>query len=318
MRKSLWLLLVVVSLLLSACGGGAPAAQQAPQAKAPIFMLALPRIVVDIDAAGNPSILGLKVADVAALTGQDFSGLRMDKPTVDRLVAAGIQNIEVRQSGNGMEWLVDGKLMPYLGWDDASLAAAGKLAALADVQNWQTIVQLLPVVRRVGVDLALKLPRPAGVAEIPLGTTGRTSGATTEAKQPPTAVVRAEVKYDQGGVPSILGVSAADLAGMGINLPAGLSPDMVKKLQANNIQSLEISTKPNGLTLYTNGQPLPYLAWDQETLNNLIAVYLQIDKTNPLQPLLKDSGPFIRNADIGILIHFPVAQGQTPIPVKMH
>jgi hypothetical protein len=318
MRKSLSLLLVVVSLLLAACGGAAVPAGQAPQAKAPIFMLALPRVVVNFDAAGNPSILGLNVADVAALTGQDLSGLTLDKATVERLVAANVQNIEVRQSGNGIEWLVDGKLMPYIGWSDASLAEAGQMAALANVQNWQTIVRLLPIVRRLGLDVAFEFPLAAGAAPIPLGTTGRVPGATpAPAQQQPSAIIRADVTYDQNGVPTIFGISAADLAGMGLALPAGLSPDMMQKLAAQNIQSLEISTKPTGLTLYVNNNALPNLVWDEETLQNLIDFYLRMSQANPFDPAIKQAAPFIRNADIGILIHFPVPAGQTPIPVKM-
>ncbi len=39
---------------------------------------------------------------------------------------------------------------------------------------------------------------------------------------------------------------------------------------------------------------------------------------NQLLPLLEQVVPYLDRADVGIMIHFPIAAGQEPIPAKMH
>ena len=316
MRKTPWVLMVIVALLLVACGGAVQPSAPAQTQSGETFMLALPRIVIDIDENGSPSILGIKLADIGSLTGQDLSGVRLDKAYVDQLMAAGIQYVEVRLTGDGVELLANGMLLPHISWTDQSLDTATNLAALANVQNLQTIRNLLPVVRRLGLDVAVRFPRAAGVAEIPLGPAQASPAPAATTGQPASVVARLEVKYDQNGVPAILGISASDLAALGINVPLALSPSAVQMFQAQNIQNVEIATKPDGLFVFVNGNPLPNLTWNEEMLNNLVTLYTQYDPSTPFAEVLKGAGPFLQNADIAILMHFPLAPGAEAIPAK--
>src|SRR5450756_259476 len=80
----------------------------------------------------------------------------------------GIQHIEGRQTGAGLEFLVNGKLMPHVGWTDDSLAEAGRVAAVFNVSGAPTLVKVLPIIRRLGVDVAIRFPKVTGAADIPL------------------------------------------------------------------------------------------------------------------------------------------------------
>ncbi len=315
MRKSLWTLLLVASVLMAACG----AAQPPPVAQGGGgFVLSLPRVEVSLNQNGEPSLLGIKLADVGSLVGQDLSGLALDKSTLDTLVGAGVQHIEARQTGAGLEFLVNSKLMPHVGWTDASLAEAGRVAEVFDVPSAPVLVKALPIIRRLGLDVLIRLPKAPGAADIPLAPVGGAVPITAGTAISPTAILRGEITYNDAGVPSMLGVSGSDLAALGIGVPGELSPDLIQKLQAADIQSLELRTKPSGLTVYANNQPLPDLQWNEQMLTNAADLYTQFNPNKPITDLVKMAPPFVHGADIDILVHLPKAPDKPAIPAQMH
>ncbi|PKO21096.1 MAG: hypothetical protein CVU38_16540 [Chloroflexi bacterium HGW-Chloroflexi-1] len=281
-------------------------------------MIALPRIVIDFDEIGNPSVLGLKMADAGRLLGQDLSGLRLNKYYVDWMTAANVQHIELRQTGNGIALLANGKLMPHVAWNDASLQQATEFAGLFDVQGTDMIKKFMPIVRRLGLDIILRFPKRADVEEIPLATDEVAMAAAAPEDVPASAVIRFEVKYDDRGIPSILGISAQDLLAMGINLSIALPQDSIRTMQSHNVQHLELRGKTDGLFVYVNGNPLPNLVWDNDLLSGAADLYAQMNPSSPYIELAKLLLPSIDNADIAILVHFPLAAGATPIPAQMH
>jgi hypothetical protein len=319
MRKTLWISMLVLTVVLSACGGASqPNVPPAASGSTP-FIFALPRVVIDLDESGNPSVFGLKVADLSPLIGPGAANPILDKATIDKLVAGGVQNIEVRQAGNALELAVNGKLMPHVGWDDQSLATAGKLAPLAGISaaNADTIVKLLPAIRRLGLDVVLNLPRPAGVAAIP-PLQGPSPAITSTAPLSPTAILRADIQFDEQGRPSTLGVTPAELAAMGIPINSVISPQTIAELQASGIQHLEIRTKPSGLTVYANNQALPNLTYNQPLLGNAIDLYSKLTPNTPFAPLLGSVPAFVDGADIDVVVHLPKVAGQQDIPVQLH
>jgi hypothetical protein len=319
MKKSVWVVLVIVTLLLAACG---PAMQPAtgPQTDTgEVFMVALPRLQVDFDKDGNPGVVGLKLSDLSKFTGMNFAGFQLNKFYIDWMTAANVQHIELRQTGNGVVLFVNGKPLPNIAWTDASLQSAGDFAGLFNVQNTDMIRKFLPIVRRLGLDLVLTFPRGADVAEIPLADPNLVvKTVAAPSNTPASAIVQFEVKYDENGVPGILGISAADLAAMGVNAPLALNPAYVKLLKDNNIQTMELRGKSDGLFVYVNGNPLPNIAWDDAFLANSADLYAQMNPSSPYIDVVKTVVPLINKADIGVMVHFPVAAGQKPIAAKMH
>lgn len=319
MKKSVWVVLVIVTLLLAACGPAMQPASGPETDTGEVFMVALPRLQVDFDKDGNPGVVGLKLSDLSKYTGMNFAGFQLNKFYIDWMSAANVQHIELRQTGNGIVLFANGKPLPNVAWSDASLQAAGDFAGLFNVQNTQMIRKFLPIVRRLGLDLVLTFPRSEGVAEIPLADPNLVvKTVASPSNTPASAVVQFEVKYDENGVPGILGISAADLAAMGMNAPLALHPAYVKLLEDNNIQTMELRGKSDGLFIYVNGNPLPNIAWDDAFLTNSADLYAQMNPSSPYIDVVKTVVPMINKADIGVMVHFPLAAGQKPIAAKMH
>jgi len=282
-----------------------------------VFTIALPRIQVGFDDQGSPNLAGVDMATLASLTGFDARNLRLNKFYIDWMKNAGIQHIELRQGGDGVYVFVNGKPMPYLAWSDASLQRVTDLATLLNVPNTDGLKKFLPIVRRLGLDMVLTFPHSG--ADIPLADPNAIKNiAVKPSGAAPSAVAQFELKYDQNGTPAVLGITPYDLASMGINLGAtNLSPAAIAMLQKNNIQSLELRSKDDGVYVFVNGQPLPNIAWDDSLLNNVSQVYGQMnDQNQMIVKTIQQLLPLVNKADMGILIHFPVAPGKASIPVK--
>jgi hypothetical protein len=325
MRKSVWVVLTIVVLVLAACGPAMQPAASPQTDSGEVFTVALPQIQVDFDQNGNPSVLGIDATKLQSY-GVNLPVTGIGPAAAAQMTKNNIQNIELRQTGNGVVVFVNGKALPYLAWTDASLQQLTDLTGLlgAGSPNSQVlnlVKKLLPIVRRVGLDLVMTFPKADAAQAIPLANPNDVVKAVAApATGPASAVVQFEIKYDENGVPSILGISAADLAAMGLNAPLALAPSALKSLQANNIQNMELRSKGDGVYVYVNGNPLPNIAWDKQLLGNAVDLWLQmnpgVSQYVPVD-LVKQVAPSIANADLSVLVHFPVATGQTPIVAKM-
>ena len=320
LRKS-WVLFFILVLLLAGCGKAVepPAPSTTPSGE--VFQIALPRIVVDVDSAGNPSVMGLSPAVLKRL-GVDVSAMQVPQATVDQMTKANLQHIEVASVGDRIVMMVNGKPLPQLGWDQASLPRILDLAEtlkVADPQTMALIKRVLPLVTRLGLDLVLRFPTQSGAAEIPLAETGAAKKiALSPTTDPASLIAKFEVKFDADGVPGIMGISGKDLAALGMGSLGGLSPEMVANLQSSNIQNMELRMKPDGLHIYVNGDPLPTVIWDTKLLANAVDTFGQISPDSPILPVIKLFLPYLDRADVGILLHFPPAAGKDVIPAKMH
>ena len=100
------------------------------------------------------------------MIGQDLSGLGLNNiyiapgiKLIDSLMAANVQTIELRQTGDGVAVLVNGKPLPHIAWTDESLKQMTDVAAMFNVQGLDLLKKVLPIVRRLGVNVVLRLPR---------------------------------------------------------------------------------------------------------------------------------------------------------------
>ena len=319
MRKTVLVLLTIAGLILAGCGP-AVMPQNTQTDSGEQFVVALPQMVIDFDAAGNPSIMGMNLIDAGKMVGQDLSGLGLSNvyvtpeiKLIDSLMAANVQNIELRQTGDGVAILVNGKPLPHVAWTDASLSQATDLAAMFNVQGLDLIKKVLPIVRRLGVNVVLRLPAAAGAVVIPLTDPNVPIPAPKPDDAPDSVVAKMEVKYDGQGVPSIMGISARDLQAMGLNMPLALAPSVIESLKANNVQSMELASKPDGIFVYANGVALPNLSWDNTMLLNAADLYGQMNPTSPYVAAIKQFLPAINNLNIDLKLHFPLAEGAVPI-----
>lgn len=318
MVRKLWAVLLVSLLVLAACGGQpveVPGGERG--AGGQILQIALPRLVVDVDAQGNPSILGISPALLGAV-GVDVSGFRLPQATVSQMIEAGIQHLEVVSAGDRLLLFADAKPLPYLTWDAASLNRAIDFAGAFNVENATTLRRIVPIITRLGLDVVLRFPRDPGVAEIPMTEASTVRSITpVVTTEPVSAIVKFEVTYNEQGRAGLMGMSPDDVTALGLGV-GQLAPATLGNLQRNNIQHVEVRTKPDGAYIYVNNELLPTLTWDTRTLANLVELYMRIAGDSGLAPLIEALAPYLDRADIGILVHFPVAAGQTPIKAEMH
>ncbi|MEZ4861623.1 MAG: hypothetical protein R3C14_09960 [Caldilineaceae bacterium] len=119
---------------------------------------------------------------------------------------------------------------------------------------------------------------------------------------------------DADGNASMGGVAVGDLgAALGVPLDSvKLDPSQVQTLVDNNIQHIQISTSPTGLTILVNGQAIPSLQWDSASLAS--ADELLANMNNESLAVLQDILPKISDLGIGVTLRFPLQQGAEPIP----
>ena len=81
---------------------------------------------------------------------------------------------------------------------------------------------------------------------------------------------RLRVAFDEQGDPSVLGLSLSSVerflrSDLGLlRLPA----EQVQQFMQWNIQHIELAVAADGLFIFMNNKPLPYLAWNAQTLAN--------------------------------------------------
>jgi hypothetical protein len=318
--KKLWLIVPIVILMVfvAGCQKATEPKTEAKTKTGELFMIALPRLELKIDSEGNPSVLGVSPAALKAV-GLDLGGLTFPKETVQKMTDAGIQHIELSFVGDGLGILVNGQPVPQLGWSGESLQSAIDLAGVLGLQNAGLYSKLVPIANRLGLDLVLRFPTQPGAAEIPLAEPGAAGNVTlAPTSDPASAIVKMELKYDENGKPTVMGLGAEDMTALGMSMPGTLPPETIAKLQAGNIQNLELRTKPDGMYIYVNGSPLPNLVWDRNMLTYVAKLYGQADPKNPLLEVVNAVLPNLDRLDIGILMHFPPAAGAEAIPAQMH
>lgn len=324
MRRFVLVVLVLSGLVLASCGPAVvPAA--APQTESgETFLVALPRIVITFDDQGNPGLEGVPIEQIARSVGYplDLSQYRINEYYPAWMKAANIQHVELRQTGDGLALLVNGALMPSLSFQQDGLQRISDVAPLLGANGpavGQLVQKFAPLVQRLGLSIVLKFPKQDGAADIAYGPADIKLADLKPAATDPSAIVKFEIRYDDQGVPSILGISARDLQAVGINAPVAMDSSVLSQLQTNNVQHIQISTRSNGLFMYVNGNPLPAVAWDGQSLNNAIQVWQQMNPGVDKQQvdLVKTFVPMLGQTDATVLIHFPLGAGQTAIPVKM-
>jgi hypothetical protein len=315
-------LLVVLGLLLAACGPAVIPANAPTLESGETFVVGLPPLVVTFDDAGKPGVEGVPIEAIASSLGMPVQLPALDPYYVNWMKNANIQHVELRQTGQGLALLVNGMMMPHLVWKNGELQAAGEMARLVGGPQGAAVADMLqklaPILQRLGLSVVVKFPVAEGAEAIPMAGDDVVMAEPATPDGPPIAVAQFEVKYDDQGVPSIMGISAQDLAALGINAPLALAPAAIQQAQANNIQNLEVRSKGDGLYAYVNGVQLPALAWDEQMLSDAVDVYGRMNNIPPTYlDVIKQFLPMLSRTDVAVMVHLPIAEGQEAIPAKM-
>lgn len=163
----------------------------------------------------------------------------------------------------------------------------------------------LSLLLTVTLALAACAPRTGG------GTTAAAGGDQELLVDLPALVV----DFDADGKATLGGVPVADLNPSLAALDTLIGPDTVALFTENNIQHIQLSTTPTGVDILVNGQAIPSVGWDGESLagaQQLLAL-LGNDGLAMVQSLL----PQIANIGIGVTLRFPPSQGADLLPLTV-
>ncbi len=271
---------LIASLMLSACGGGTSGST----------WFNLPAIPIQIQLDGSATALGFNIGPV------------LPPATLQQLQAAKVQNLTVRIGYNGIHVYANGADLPYISWDADSVATLQELIQkMPNVPNASTIANLLPWLRRVGLGVNLSLPPGQGEAAANAASwRGETTVATEQAPATPTIgpFQLGSIAFDKSG-----GLNIGSVPGSALGLPANLlDANTLGLLQSIGLDKLQIKTEPNGIKLSLNDKPLPSIAYDSKSLEQvkpLVGAFAPA-----MAPLLDNLLPKLQGAALDLAVSF--------------
>ena len=288
MTKARWLLLpILLMLMLSGCAPRIFGGDTAAAAEAGGMVLDLPAIVLDVDGTGAVSSEHIPVDLIPGL-----GGFSLPEDIVAAFVNNGNQYLQIETHPNGLVLFLDGK--PFFGsvfYDDDVLAglapalealtgppdAEDEAAADAEEADEPDLVEsMLPVLRNVGMGVTLRFPLGEGAArrDVPniRGYKRKTAADMARIKREEQSLRVNQVPI-QVAPDGSLSTSNFLVSIMLSQLPpgVGLPESALEGLSERGITSLTLATRPVGLTVGINGNPLPTMLWDSGELDNVLA-----------------------------------------------
>lgn len=295
-RLPILLVLLIAAVIVAACsgGGGAGGREQT--------WFNLPAVPLDVNADGTLSLYGIGLPVGAVLQPE----------MVQQLQAANVQQLQVRVGANGVFIYVNGQALPYVAWDSQSAENLSQVLSAANVSTMGLNVNQL---RTVGLGVNLNIPPAEGqpVLNVP-----RWSGETVIPPAAPAAenTLALGLSFNEQGQPSALGLPADTLASIAGGALPTLDANTLALITALGWDTLSVQTTPGGITMVANGdQPLPYLAFDAESLQRGIDVATPFLATsNPsLVPLLQQVATMLPSQNLDITVGF----NGTEVPTQL-
>ena len=123
------------------------------------------------------------------------------------------------------------------------------------------------------------------------------------------------ITYNSAGEPSLGDTPLGDLQALAPAALLGqltLDPATIERLTAAGIQHIQVSNTPTGIRILVDGQALPTLVWDANSLDTLIGLLEPIEPSAvaSLGSLLDT----ITNLGIGLVVRLPAPGGRTGNP----
>ncbi|MCC6454438.1 MAG: hypothetical protein IT328_05805 [Caldilineaceae bacterium] len=100
----------------------------------------------------------------------------------------------------------------------------------------------------------------------------------------------------------------------GLNVGYFPQPALIQQLQAANVQQLEIRIGYNGIHVLANGQDLPYIKWDEASVQTLQGILPQLPNV-PNANMIASALPWLRTIGLGVVLDMPLAQGQSELDI---
>jgi len=314
--------LLILALLLTACESSSPDAESASED----FAISLPRVVLDVDSDGNPSVGGFGTETLKTLTmgGVDYTWMRMEPTLVRRLSDMDLQHVEAVYRDDGIYLFVNGEPLPFVKWDQAALDNTATVVSTfggLDPQFTEVLKMIIPFAQQVGVDMAVRFPVVQGREIMPMRdmTQELLPVEAMKEKTPSALQLRIEVFYDENGKPFVPGASfiLENLLGVDTSQLA-LPPETIARMMQTGVQHIAVRTQEDGIQFFVNGEPLPQLAWGEDQLGlvaDLIGQLYLGGQTEGMQQVLEAILPALSQMDFELVLRVPVAEGAELIPL---
>jgi hypothetical protein len=205
-----------------------------------------------------------------------LAGPLLDPNTLNTLQSLGLDQLQVTTNPNGINLAMNGQPLPGIAYDSQRLAAVQPIVGALAPAVAPTLETVLPTIQSTQIDASVSFNGPtAEPAAIELGAV--------------------PVKLNTDGTLNAFGVAVP-----GVTLPA----DLMQKLQAAGVQTLNVDVGQEGLFLAANGQTLPTITWTPETLATLGTVVAPLTGMSPelitnALNLINQSGGLQANIAVG-------------------
>lgn len=271
-------------MILGACGGSGAGST----------WFNLPSVPVKVQADGTAKVFGFNIG--AILTADQISQLQ----------ASNIQQLNVRVGHNGVHFYANGEDLPYIAWNDDSVATLQEiLPKLSSVPNGGQIASGLTWARRIGLGAAINLPVGPGQSALDIP---RWSGETTFTPETPSEVtigpfdIAGLAVNPADGTLSIDGIPLAQLeSALGMNFGAVVPANILSILDEIDAETVTVATNPNGIDLGLNGKPLPSLAYDSASLSRVLVLIDPLVTDPALAAQLNDLVPKLPGAQLNVV-----------------
>ncbi len=293
----LLVIVLIVSLVLSACGGGTTGST----------WFNLPSVKLVMRENGTANLYGINLNSVI-----------LQPSMITQLQSANVQRVEARSGYNGIHVYLNGEDMPYIDWDAVQMenlqaVVAALPPSMVGGQNPQQIAKYLPWLRKIGLGVRLDIPLASGATALQIPKwKGETAITTETAETTVGPIVIASLVFDENGQAYIEGVPVSELENMlGTSIPLSLDANTVALLQEIGADSIRISTQPNGIDIMMNEEPLPGLAYDTQYLQRTLAFVDAFVTDEALVAQLNQLIPMLPGIDLTAVVSFtgePVAQ----------
>jgi hypothetical protein len=298
--------MIIAALLLSACGAATETTADEMTESGQRFLLALPRLEVNIDENGEVAFAGLTMDDISQLTGLQMQPLAVNPFYVDWMKNTNMQHMELVHTDNGIFLYANGELLPYLAWDGDSLSNVGSVAGMANVPFSGLIGLLVPIIERTGLDMVVRFPLQEDAEEIALRDPTVAPEPVPADGEEKSVITHVDIDYDENGVPMLAGITSRDvLASTGLGLPVELTPETIAQIQALGIEEIQFQSNGEGVFILVNEMPLPHVAWSNDLLESGADLYAQVNPDSPYIALANLLLPELNNVDLDMRVRFP-------------
>ncbi len=312
-------LLLIVLLALAGCAPRAGAGESAAAAGPDQLVVDLPAIAIDVAEDGSISLAGSTVEEIVAGFGVElpFPLNFIEPSTVQQLVDANIQHLQLVTQPDGLRILVNGQEIPSIGYSGEELASLTGLAG-----DQPALQKLIPLLTQLGVGVTLRLPVAEGVDPIPLQVEGVNATRLVESQQAfleeagSTPTISIPLVYNEDGSFTLgsTGVSSDDLIGLTGQSMWGMllqRPEQIQWAMENDIETMSILIDADGLRLSIDGTRLPGIDWSEGRLTSGLQVLaesglvdLPIDAAT-LQGFVDSYLPMLTASNLSIVATFP-------------